>query len=72
LQHLVKNPAVGLTIVGRQSMTASSRRLISVSEQQDKTPISHTGSDVLSSLFVDHLFSPSHFVSLCAFPTHAS
>jgi hypothetical protein len=27
---------------------------------------------VLSSLFVDHPFSPSHFMSLSAFPTHAA
>jgi hypothetical protein len=27
---------------------------------------------VLSSLFVDHPFSASRFISLCAFPTHAT
>jgi hypothetical protein len=27
---------------------------------------------VLSQPFVDHPFSPSHLMSLCAFPTHAA
>jgi len=27
---------------------------------------------VLSSLFVDHPFPPSHCMGLCAFPTHAT